>query len=88
MPTTNKMSSRAFRVTINGIPHLFNLNHVNKVAVIGDTMRFYFSFNKEITGMSVMGSGFIHGHSPHSVEVKFASKEDAHTAFEEIAKLM
>ncbi len=56
--------------------------------MIGDTMRFYFSFNKEITGLSVMGSGFIHGHAPHSVEVKFANKEEAAKAFDEVAKLM
>jgi hypothetical protein len=82
------MSSRAFRVAIDGIPHLFNLNRVNKVAVIGDTLRFYFAFNKDITGLSVMGSGFIHGHAPHSVEVKYANKEEATKAFDEVARLM
>jgi hypothetical protein len=73
---------------VDKVPHLFNLNHVNKVAIIGDTLRFYFSVNKDITGLSVMGSGFLHGNSLYSTEVKYANKEEAKNAFEEVAKLM
>jgi hypothetical protein len=82
------MSSRAFRVTINGIPHLFNLNHVNKVALIGDKLRFYFNTNKDIMGLSIMGSGFLHGNSLYSVELQCADKATAEKTFEEVAKLM
>ena len=82
------MSSRAFRLTINNVSHLFNLNHVYQVALIGDTLRFYFNTNKDITGLSVMGSGILHGNSLHSVEVQCADKAAAEKVFEEVARLM
>jgi hypothetical protein len=69
-------------------PHLFNINHVNKVAIIGDSLKFYFNVNKEITGVSAMGYGFLSGNSLHSVVVKYANKEEAEKAFDEVAKLM
>ena len=82
------MGSRAFRITINNVPHLFNLNHVNKVALIGDKLRFYFNTNKDIMGLSIMGSGFFHGNSLYSVEVQCADKASAQSAFDEVARLM
>ena len=82
------MSSRAVRVVVDNVPHLFNLNHVNKVSIVKNTLKFYFSVSKEIVGMSVMGSGFLHGNSLHSVEVKYTSEEEAKIAFEEVATLM
>jgi hypothetical protein len=82
------MSSRAFRVTLDNVPHLINLNHVNKVALIEDTLKIYFNTNKNIVGMSVIGTGILSGNSLYSAKVKYADKAEAKNAFEEIAKLM
>jgi hypothetical protein len=56
--------------------------------ISNDTLKFYFNTNKDFTGMSVMGSGFIHGNDLYSMEVKCATPEEATAAFEHIAKLM
>ncbi len=82
------MSSKVFRATINGIPHLINLNHVTKVALKENTLKFYLNANNGLFGMSVYGSGFLSGNDLMSFEIAAWSKEEAEKMFEEVAKLM
>jgi hypothetical protein len=82
------MSSKAFRAVINGVPHLINLNHITKVTLKENTLKFYLNANNGLFGMSIYGSGFVSGNDLMSFEVNANSKEEATKMFEELAKLM
>jgi hypothetical protein len=82
------MSSKTFRVVINGIPHLINLNHVTKITLKENKMKFYLNANNGLFGMSVYGSGFLSGNDLMSFEIAASSKEEATKMFDEVAKLM
>jgi hypothetical protein len=82
------MSSKAFRLTINGVQHLINLNHITKVTLKENTLKFYLNANNGLFGMSVYGSGFLSGNDLMSFEVSTSSKEEAARMFDEVAKLI
>ena len=82
------MSSKAFRITINNIPHIINLNNVIKVSLKENTIRFYYNANNGIEGALMVGSGTIEGGDIYKDEIAAPSREQAQKMFDEIAKLM
>jgi hypothetical protein len=82
------MSSKAFRVVIDSVPHLINMNHITKVVLKDNTLKFYLNANKGIIGFAIAGSGCLGGNDLLSFEIAIRSKEEAAKVFEEVAKLM
>jgi hypothetical protein len=82
------MSFKAFRITINNVPHIINLNNVLKVSLNENAIRLYYNANTGIMGALITGSGGVGGGDIYKEDIDISSREDAQKIFDEIAKLM
>lgn len=82
------MSSKAFRVVVNDIPHIINLNHVFKVTLCETRIKFYYTANNGTFGFVVGVFGGGGGSDIITQEIDAGTKEDAKKTFDDIAKLM
>jgi hypothetical protein len=80
--------SKAFRVTINNIPKLININHISTVTLNDNVLKLYFNVNNGIFGVGAIGFGFVGGSDLHRMNIEYKSNEEAKQEFEKIAQMM
>jgi hypothetical protein len=81
-------SSKMFRVTIDNVHNLINVNHISKVTLNNNVLKLYFNVNNGVYGFSAAGFGFVGGSDLHRMNIEYKNNEEAKQAFETIAQLM